>query len=148
MDYVSFFVPGYPAAKGRPKFVRATGRVYTPAETEKAEDRIRTHAALAMNGRVPVEQPVEIRIIATYLPPKTRTKATKQTPWASFKPSRPDCDNIAKLCADAMNGIVFRDDALVATMHVAKVYGETPGIRVSVHPLSFVSWPFCTGLVA
>lgn len=148
MDCVSFFVPGNPAAKGRPRFVRATGRIYTPAETMKSEENIRLHAARAMDGRALVDQPVELRVITYHLPPKSRTKAEKALPWRDFKGTRSDLDNHVKAAMDALNGVVWKDDALVASIHAAKVFADTPGMRISVHPLSFVSWPFVCGVTA
>lgn len=143
---LSFFVPGTPAAKGRPRFVRATGRAYTPAATIQAERGIAQFASEAMRGRSLFDVPVELRVIACYLPPKTRTKAQRALPWAGFRGSRPDLDNCLKACLDACNGVVWTDDALVAAAHVAKVYGPVPGLRVSVHALSPASWPLCVPL--
>jgi hypothetical protein len=37
---LTLVIPGTPVAKGRPKFVRATGRTYTPAKTKAAETRV------------------------------------------------------------------------------------------------------------
>lgn len=147
MIVVDFFVPGPPVGKGRPRFTRA-GRVYTPAETRKAEENIRMCAVRAMNGAVPIAQPVELRVITYHLPPKSRTKAQKAVPWRDFRGARPDVDNYVKAAMDALNGVVWTDDALVASVHAAKVYAEKPGMRISVHPLSFVSWPFVMGVLA
>lgn len=139
---LSFFVPGLPVAKGRPRFVRATGRAYTPAATVAGERSIAQFAAEAMCGRALFSDPVELRLIACYLTPKTRTKAQRLAPWAGFKGSRPDADNLVKACLDSLNGVVWTDDAIVAVVHTAKVYGPQPGLRISVHPLSPASWPY------
>ena len=50
---IRFEVPGAPAGKGRPRFVRATGHVYTPARTGKYEGLVRLAAAQAMAGAAP-----------------------------------------------------------------------------------------------
>jgi Holliday junction resolvase RusA-like endonuclease len=44
-------------------------------------------------------------------------------------------DNIAKLVLDAMNKIVYADDAQVANIELIKRWGEVPGTRVSVFEL-------------
>jgi Holliday junction resolvase RusA-like endonuclease len=139
-----FFVPGITVAKGRPRFVRATGRTYTPAKTVTAERGIAQFAAEAMRGRELFSTPVELDIIAAYSPPKTRTRAARSLPWARFRGSRPDIDNIIKGCLDALNGVVWVDDALVASARVTKIYDPHPGLCISVKNLSFMSWPFCT----
>lgn len=142
MTPLSFFVPGLPIAKGRPRFVRKTGRTYTPAATVHGERNIAQFAAEAMRGRALYDSPVELRIIACYMPPKTRTRAARALPWAGYKQSRPDLDNLCKAILDAGNGVIWTDDAIVAVVHCAKVYAAAPGLRVSVHPLSPGSWPF------
>lgn len=38
--------------------------------------------------------------------------------------SKPDLDNLAKFLLDVCNGILFRDDCLVASMTIKKVYGD------------------------
>jgi Holliday junction resolvase RusA-like endonuclease len=142
-----FTMPGLPVAKGRPRFVRASGRTYTPAATVKGERGIAQFAAEAMRGRPLFDMPVELRVIARYLPPKTRTRAQRRLPWADYKGTRPDGDNLLKAILDAGNGVIWTDDALVASFHLAKIYGMQPGIHVSVHPLAADSWPF-SGYVA
>lgn len=139
--HVEFYIPGVPVAKGRPRFVRATGRTYTPPRTVEAERGIAQIAAEAMRGRPLFDMPVELRVIASYLPPKSRTRADRAAPWSAFRGSRPDADNLIKAISDACIGVVFTDDALVAAVHFAKVYGARPGLHVSVHPLSRASWP-------
>lgn len=139
---LEFFIPGIPIAKGRPRFVRATGRTYTPEATMAGERNIAYFAAAAMRGRPLFSDPLELHIVATYLPPKSRTRAQRALPWAPFRGARPDVDNILKALLDACNGVVWVDDAIVASVRVAKVYGEQPGINVTLHELSPDSWPF------
>lgn len=144
---LEFFVPGIPTAKARPSFVRSTGRTYTPAKTVAAENTIAWRAAAAMGDRPLYDVPVELRIIAQYLPPKSRTRAERSAPWAKFKGTRPDGDNLLKAVMDAGNGVIWTDDALIASHHVAKVFASQTGLLISVHPLSLASWPFMSGEV-
>ena len=44
---------------------------------------------------------------------------------------RPDADKLARSLLDAISDAgVWRDDAQVAELHVRKVYGDRPGVRV------------------
>lgn len=150
MEPLVFFMPGIPVAKARSRFLRRgftgpDGKVrysYPDAKTVSGERSIAQLAFVAMAGRAPFDIPVELRIIAVLQPPKMRTKAVLRRPWADFRGARPDIDNYCKQVMDACIGVVFTDDALVATLHAAKIYGMQPGIHVSVHPLSADSWPF------
>ena len=40
----------------------------------------------------------------------------------AFYTKKPDCDNIAKIILDALNGIAYDDDSQVAMLNVVKLY--------------------------
>jgi Holliday junction resolvase RusA-like endonuclease len=48
---------------------------------------------------------------------------------------KPDIDNVQKCVKDGMNGVVWRDDALVIEVRVSKRYSTAPGVCVSVEQL-------------
>jgi Holliday junction resolvase RusA-like endonuclease len=45
---------------------------------------------------------------------------------------KPDIDNLAKSVLDGMNGIVWRDDSQIVSLHVTKVYASGTGVDVLV----------------
>lgn len=45
---------------------------------------------------------------------------------------RPDRTNIAKLYEDVLNGIVYRDDSLIVSGRVEKLYCEIPRVEIYV----------------
>ena len=45
---------------------------------------------------------------------------------------KPDLDNVVKICLDGMNGIVFKDDSQITSIHSTKVYGEVAKVEVMV----------------
>lgn len=130
MTSLSFHVPGIPAGKGRPRFARATGRAYTPAATIQAERGIGWYAHAAMNGRPLFDGPLHLDLTATYMPPKSLSR--RKLEECNLKATRPDLDNIIKLSKDALNGIVWNDDSQVASVAARKLYGDTPGLSVTV----------------
>jgi Holliday junction resolvase RusA-like endonuclease len=130
---LAFHVPGEPIAKGRPRFVRATGRTFTPQKTMNYEGVVAGKAAEAMNGREPFEGPLRVTIRATFLVPASWSQKRKSA--AVWKTSKPDADNLAKI-VDAMNAIVWRDDAQVCELTVQKRYGPIAGLTVSVETLT------------
>lgn len=49
---------------------------------------------------------------------------------------KPDIDNLIKGCFDAANGIVWKDDNLVARCEAQKIYSVTPGIEIEVEEIA------------
>ena len=47
-----------------------------------------------------------------------------------------DVDNVAKAILDALTGVVFHDDSQVERLHVEKVLGERPRVKVRARPLA------------
>ena len=44
---------------------------------------------------------------------------------------RTDIDSICKLCADALNGIGYHDDAQIVDLRIIKKYGESDEIKMN-----------------
>ncbi len=47
-----------------------------------------------------------------------------------YVPKKPDCDNIAKIILDALNGLAYDDDAQVVKLYVEKRYGAFDHVTV------------------
>lgn len=132
---VAFSVPIVPVGKGRARFGK--GRVYTPAKTVAAERAIAIHARAAMRSRAPHPGPVALTVRAV-LPipadwPKWRKAAAREK--RIFPTGKPDASNVLKLVEDALNGIVWIDDAQVVSEAIHKDYGE-PGIEIEVFAIN------------
>jgi Holliday junction resolvase RusA-like endonuclease len=133
-SFVSFFIPGKPTGKGRPRFTRQ-GHTYTPAITAAAEKMVASIASDAMikAQRKPRISRCSVHIIATWPVPKSWTKQRQAAALSNDEiPGKPDLDNIAKLILDALNGVVYEDDVQVCMLTVTKLYGDTPGCAVIV----------------
>lgn len=131
---VVIHIPGDPIAKGRPRFVRATGRTYTPAKTMQAERNISQYAVLAMRGRTLFDCPLAVTIDCAFLWPQSVTKRRRSDPNGQWKETRPDADNLAKI-VDALNGVVWTDDARIVWKLVRKFYSDRPGTTITVRPV-------------
>jgi Holliday junction resolvase RusA-like endonuclease len=131
-DSVSFFVPGEPRGKQRAR--SGQGRHYTPKETVEAERAIAWAAKVAMKGRPPFEGPLKMVVEAIYTHPASWSDKRKEATF--WKTSKCDVDNIFKLCADALKGIVWRDDAQVVSERTMKYYGPEAGLSVVIEPMA------------
>lgn len=133
---ISFTIPGQPVPKGRPKFARRGSFVqaYTPEKTASYENLVKLHAAQAMAGGAPITGAVELRIWLQVAIPSSMTKRdrAKIGTGGTLPVKKPDLDNVLKALTDAMNGIVYKDDAQIVRAVVDKVYSETPKAEVLV----------------
>ena len=130
-----FMVEGTPIGKGRPKFARRGNFVstYTPAKTRNYEDIIKAAATEAMT-EPPIETPISVFVYIAVPVPVSYSKKRKASCLLGIeKPvKKPDIDNVAKCFLDAMNGIVYKDDSQVVSLHVTKEYGTVGMVEVLV----------------
>jgi len=127
---------GVPIGKGRPRFVRSTGDAFTPEKTVRFEDRLAIAAQLAMRGRPPLEGPLKIEIEIRMPVPLSKPKRWQEAALAGrVRPTKkPDWDNYAKTI-DALNQVVWIDDAQIVDGSVRKIYHRAPAFVARVWEL-------------
>ncbi len=135
-DLVYFVVDGAPVGKARPR-VTKTGHAYTPTRTKVAETDVKQAWQAAGRPRLP-DGAVTLMVAVQVTRPKThyttRGALSATGRRAPLPTSRPDLDNVAKLVADALNGLAWRDDAQITDLHVIRRWGEVPRIIVFARP--------------
>ena len=87
---IRIVVDGPPIGKGRPRFIRATGRAYTPTKTVNYEAILAAAGGSAMGRSPPLEGPLIIRVTAFMpiaaswtkrrLPPRSRANSDQVNP--------------------------------------------------------------------
>jgi Holliday junction resolvase RusA-like endonuclease len=133
MPLFELTVPGQPGAKGRPRFVRATGRSYTPQRTVNAEGVIKQFAAEAMNGRPLLASALKLEVDLVFAVPPSWPRKKREAALAGGPHIvAPDADNALKLIFDSLNNVVWTDDRIVATVTVRKTYGSNPLTRIVI----------------
>lgn len=136
--FAEFFVPGVAVGKQRQRsnFNGHGARLYTPAKTVNYEATVRMAASSAMVGRDLAIDPVDVwmEIYCPIAPSWSKKKQALARAGEIYPGSKPDVDNVTKAVFDGMNGVVWRDDVLVATAFVRKRYADIPGVRVIVYP--------------
>ena len=146
---ISFFVPGKPKGKGRPRATvvggeiiaisnygpyirqRARPRMYTPPSTVAAEDEIK-NAFLAKYRPERAIGALRMDITVRIKPPKSKGDD------ADYSTSKPDCDNVLKLVMDALNGLAYKDDSQIAIAHVKKLSCPKEGILVEIERINSI----------
>jgi Holliday junction resolvase RusA-like endonuclease len=130
---VAFRVHGTPAPQGSKRAFITNGRAIitdaNPVLLKTWREDVK-HAALdAMNGRLPFDGAVEVKV-TFYLP---RPKSVKR----ALPNVRPDIDKTTRSLLDALTSAgVFRDDSQVTDLHARKRYAEIPGAEVIVRLVS------------
>lgn len=130
-------VPGSPMGKGRPRFSRKSGTAFTPAPTRNREAYIKLLATQEMAGRAPFEGALMAQMAVVFdVPPSWPKKKQAAALLGEVRPIvRPDLDNQIKLVTDALNGVVYRDDAQIVEMRVTKSYGPQALTVITVRPI-------------
>ncbi len=134
MSLLDVVIPGQPVGKGRPKFVRATGRAYTPKGTAEWERGAALLIRQAWNAP-PLDSLSSVTIIALFARPKRLLR--KKDPIERIPCDvKPDIDNVVKCVLDALvMGGALRDDKTVWCVKAEKLFTskeEGPAVLIRV----------------
>lgn len=138
---IAFTIPGTPQGKARARTCR-NGHTYTPDNTVLYENLIKTEF-LRQCGREQrilsdkTRPALQMEIVAVYPVPASYSNRSRVAALSgNLLPSKkPDADNVAKIVADALNGLAYDDDAQITDLTVMKRYGQEPEVRVKVWPI-------------
>ncbi len=127
---------GEPKGKGRPRFSRQSGHAYTPQPTRTYEAMLRYAAQVKMAGSAPMEGPLRIEVLAAFPVPQSWSKKKQAAAHAgTVRPTgKPDLDNVLKML-DALNAVVWKDDAQIVVAAITKRYSDRPRLRLEVEQL-------------
>lgn len=136
-----FTVNGAPQGKARPRFARAGDKVvtYTPTETSAYEEFVRWSYWKENKGER-LSGALEASIVGFFPIPKSETKKRKalMEEGKIFYTKKIDCDNLAKIILDALNGVAYDDDKQICRLQVDKRYGTEPRVEVVLRELEIV----------
>lgn len=135
MDEWYCAIAGRPVSKGNHRKIvinRCTGKPFligSPA-ARKAEKAFRDYVRDCA-PREPFNGPIVVDLEFVFKIPKARAKQLRP---GDPKEERPDRGNLAKLAEDALEGLVYVDDAQIVDGFIRKVWGERDETRVWVRP--------------
>ena len=121
-----------PTATAQQKGERVVGGYihhYKKKNVAKAEAILRD-ALLPYVPEEPIEnQPIALSVVWMFPYPKSARKHKQG--MSRRKITRPDTDNLNKMLKDVMTDMGFwKDDALICTETILKLYGDEPGILI------------------
>lgn len=134
-NFIQFEVPGEPFAKQRPRATKK-GRyitIYTPRETKNYEEKVRKYYNRSYRG-VMLDGDITVDVEGIFSIPKSVSKKKANDILINKLPhtKKPDCDNMAKVCLDALNGLAYPDDAQINRLNISKEYGENAMIKIMI----------------
>ena len=126
----TIIIPGSPVAQKRPRFSRRLGRAYDVQRDIK--DNITWHIASQWQ-QDEIEGPVELDIVFYMKIPASASKKRKVALQGNPCLKHWDVDNGIKLAADAMMGVVVKDDSSFWKISARKVWEDSdPRTEINV----------------
>lgn len=123
-----------PRATGRGRFIR----VYDPPKTAKFKRELKQLAMLEMQGRIKYEKAISVTIRFYRKVQKSVSKIehARRTEGHVRPIVKPDLDNYIKSTLDALNGVIWTDDATIVELNTSKWYADDPRIEIEVKELN------------
>jgi Holliday junction resolvase RusA-like endonuclease len=142
---IKFWVPTKPAPGGSKKSFRSatTGKIVT---IDDCDDNESWRGVVALYGRLAYQSkplltgPLEVsmtffqrRPASQYGTGKNAGKVKASAPW--YPVFKPDALKLARSTEDALTGVIWSDDSQTIALHVTKLYGDKPGVEITVETL-------------
>ena len=118
-----------PRATGRGKFIR----MYDPPKTAKFKKQLRALAAETYHD-APLEGEIYLKVAFYRKVQKNVSKKEhdRRVSGARRPIVKPDLDNYIKSTLDALNGVIWTDDAAIVELNTSKWYADDPRIEIEV----------------
>lgn len=133
---VSFFVPGLAAPKGSARGFVVKGRAVVTHDNKRTKSFEHAVRVTAMEAGLEPLQEGWLHVHLRFVMPRPKGHLRRD---GTVKPSAPECptvkpdlDKLVRTVLDGLTGVAYRDDAQVAGLSAAKLYGAAPGVHVTV----------------
>lgn len=88
----------------------------------------------------PLDQPLKVTLLFYFQRPKShfgtgKNKDILKENAPNNHTSRPDIDNLVKFVLDALNTIYWRDDSVISSLVVNKLYSDIPRTEIEIELL-------------
>lgn len=129
-----FELSGEAVPQARARMTR-NGHVYTPKKSSDYRAMLRLAAQQAWGTNPPSEDMAELSVTVVLPAKASLRKAAKDAIKRGElipKTTRPDADNYLKQVADAVNGVIVKDDSQFWRVSCRKYYGARPCVEVQI----------------
>lgn len=93
------------------------------------------YAQQAQNYRFQDGAALAMTILARFGIPKAVSKKRHAEMLGAPCIKRGDADNLGKIVMDALNGVAYKDDAMISRLHIDKVYSDEANVVVVLERL-------------
>lgn len=131
----------------RRRFANGVHVTFTDREVEAYHAVVRMAAREVMRDQPPIADPIMLSLLAVFPVPSSWSGKRQREALSGLrhKASRPDMENTIKGALDAMQSVVYRDDAqIIGYRSCFKVYGDRPRLEIVVEPLLQGTAPACS----
>ena len=140
---IEFWVSGIPRPGGSKRgfLIPNTKRIVVTESNKRSKDwRASVAQAASEVVKAPLHGPLEVTF-EFYMPrPKGHFRSGKNLAQLkdsapSWHSTRPDVSKCVRSTEDALKGITWIDDSQIASQRASKVYGDSPGCRITIRSL-------------
>ena len=135
----TYTIPGPAVPQGRPRLTTINGhaRAYDPKKSRDYKAYIRQCVMEQGAPAEPITGALKLIVFEYRTIPQSWSKRKQQGASVNdIKPTtKPDWDNIGKAVSDALNGLVWKDDAQIVDANVQKLYDRDPCVVIEVTTL-------------
>ena len=138
---IRFFVPGSPKPGGsKTGFYKEKLNRVLMVDASKNTDwknAVRFSCQQAYSGPL-LEGSLSLRITFMMSRPKSHYKKNRELKKDAphYHISRPDLTKLVRSTEDALTGVLWRDDAQIASQYVVKIYAEKPGAGIEIEKIN------------
>ena len=140
---INFIIEGEAIGQGRPRFKRvgAGVRTYDPEKSMTYKNLVH-FSALPHRPEKLLTGAISLHLTIHVPTPQSWSKKKKSFALLGtiLPTTKPDCDNVAKGIADALNQIIYVDDKQISRLIVCKQYSERPLVGVMIHEWNGEYW--------
>ena len=132
---------GEPVAQHRPRITTAGKfpRMYKTAKDNTYREKLYWEAKKLNMKPIDRKIPLLVRLKVLRQIPKSLSKTKRELAIKKLlRPvTKPDIDNYVKQVFDALNGLVWEDDAQIVYVEAAKFYDEIPRLELEIYEATF-----------
>ncbi len=122
-----------PKARHRTRLCKNKVITYDPQHEEKMNTRKKIKAAISRKRVLKTcDETLHVNMCFGIQTPRSLSTKLKNTLNGQACDKRPDLDNYVKYYLDAMIGIVYTDDNIIASVFARKIYSPEPYVEIEV----------------